>query len=64
MREESANLIESLKEYLITEEHNKRTYHLPESIAVRCDLSKIRKEFPQTTLMMDQDKSYNVLVIE
>lgn len=64
MNDKVSLIFKSLEEYLVSEEKNKKVYHIPEDVAVRCDLANIRKHYPQTTLRADNGTPYNVLIIE
>jgi|GEM_PF-6759175 len=56
-------LLDTISAYLVSEEKNKKTYQLPEIIALRIDLASIRSQYPQTTLTFDGATSLGILVI-
>lgn len=64
MNEHTMTLIESVKQYLVTEEKNKKIYHLPLDIAIRFDLAKVREKFPQTTLTIEPGLPHSILSLE
>ena len=64
MNEHAMTLIESVRQYLVTEEKNKKIYHLPLDIAIRFDLAKVREHYPQTTLNIEPDMPHSVLSLE
>ncbi len=64
MNEHTLTLIESLKQYLVTEEKNKRIYHLPPDVAIRFDLAKVRQQYPQTTLNTETGLPHSILSLE
>jgi len=57
-------LLGTLEAYLVTEEKNRKVYHLPEIIALRIDLARIRAQYPQTTLNIDNSAALGILTIE
>jgi len=58
------NLIETLSEYLVSDDAGKRIYHLPETLALRINLSALRSEYPQTTLVINGGYAMAKLTIE
>ncbi len=64
MNDTISSIFKFLEEYLVSEETNKKIYHIPEDVAVRCNLVHIRKHYPQATLHTDVNRPYSVLTIE
>ncbi len=52
MNEHTMTLIDSVRQYLVTEEKNKKIYHLPLDIAIRFDLAKVRSITPKPRLIL------------
>ena len=57
-------LLSTLEKYLVTEEKNRKIYHLPEIIALRINLATIRAQYPQTTLNIDDGAAVCILTVE
>lgn len=64
MNEHTMTLIDSVRQYLVAEEKNKKIYHLPLEIAIRFDLARVREQYPQTTLNIEPDMPHSVLSLE
>jgi hypothetical protein len=57
------NLIETLNQYLVSDVGGKKIFHLPETLALRINLSVLRGEFPQTILVMHSNDAFAELII-